>query len=902
MARRKRIAVLMSQLEEQYQNGFIEGFFSQAFKYDYDVCVFASHQKEPESSIREVAEKNIFSLVNYDLFDAVVVLPDILQVSGLMMKIEKDLREKFKGKVVYVDRESSEFPYVMMKHYDPIYRLVSHLIEVHGYKDIAFVTGHKWHIHSKERLQAFMDCMEDHGLEVPEDHIYFGDYWYTGGVTVVEDMIREGRKIPEAIACANDYMAIAVAETFVKHGYRVPEDVAVVGYDSVKEGQTCPAPITSIGLPTKDFGGHIASCIHALVEGKEMPEFVNREPIFKGSSCGCHNESINAQMLIHQSWDLVDSRKNYFASFNRLTEDLVLQSTFKGLIDAIQTYSYQIREFELFALCLNDVWVNDSPISETVIKQGYTKYMAPVLKCGPTGKGADIVDYNARFLCTDLIPDLHEECDHPRSFIFTPVFFDDITFGYSVLSYGDVPKAYSENYYMWMRSVMTAMECYRRNTGAKQNSEHMEDLEISDSLTGMFNYKGFVKHAKPMIERSTSINNYISILAMDLEGLEKINSKYGRKEGDQAIHDFAFLVFGSVDEGAMCCRLGNDELLIAELTDQETSEHIMKVQSRIIEAMDKLNAQKDRKYELKAYFGNATAKAGNLSQMEDLVNIAVSNKNGNKASEQKLKQSADFNAEDIAQAKLVKKILDENLFTYNFQPIVNAQDGSIYSYEALMRSKTEKFVSPLDIIKYAEYLGRLLDVEKATFFNVLNFMENHRDEFEGKKVFINSIPGYQLNEKDSKTVAGKMSAFNGSIVVELTEKAEASDEYLSDMKDKFEKLGVETAVDDYGTGYSNIVNLLRYMPDYVKIDRMLLTGIQDNPHKQHFVKDIVLFAHDNHFKVLAEGVETVEELETVIKLGVDLIQGYYTARPSATVLQEIDGEIVEQIKTFAASI
>lgn len=91
------------------------------------------------------------------------------------------------------------------------------------------------------------------------------------------------------------------------------------------------------------------------------------------------------------------------------------------------------------------------------------------------------------------------------------------------------------------------------------------------------------------------------------------------------------------------------------------------------------------------------------------------------------------------------------------------------------------------------------------------------------------------------------------------------------------------------------MNLLRYMPNYVKVDRMLLTGIQDNPQKQHFVKDIVIFAHENHFQVLAEGVETSQELETVIRLGVDLIQGYYTAKPNPEILTSIDRKVQEEI-------
>jgi hypothetical protein len=114
-------------------------------------------------------------------------------------------------------------------------------------------------------------------------------------------------------------------------------------------------------------------------------------------------------------------------------------------------------------------------------------------------------------------------------------------------------------------------------------------------------------------------------------------------------------------------------------------------------------------------------------------------------------------------------------------------------------------------------------------------------------------------------------------------------------------MNIETAIDDYGAGYSNVNNLLRYMPRYVKIDRMLITEIQDNPQKQHFVRDIIEFAHDNDVLALAEGVETTRELKEAIKLGVDLIQGYYTAKPAAIPLDGISPTIVAEIIQYSQS-
>jgi EAL domain-containing protein (putative c-di-GMP-specific phosphodiesterase class I) len=341
--------------------------------------------------------------------------------------------------------------------------------------------------------------------------------------------------------------------------------------------------------------------------------------------------------------------------------------------------------------------------------------------------------------------------------------------------------------------------------------------------------------------------------------------------------------------------LGNDEFIVAQLTEEISSKLIHGIRRRLNVLIDKYNTSAGKPYKINIASGSSTARVNNMNEMEHLVNAAVSRKNGNKTKEMRMHNMSKLTDEEMKQTDIVKRLLDENRFSYHFQPIVDAHTGDIFAYEALMRADVTPYISPLLILKYAEHLGRMDEIEKATFMNVLKFVEEHEDEFDGKKIFINSIPGLKLPHDDVKAICDRLKNFSGQVVVEMTEQSEAEDAELDHKKHVYQELGVQVAVDDYGTGYSNIVNLLRYMPDYVKIDRMLLSGIQNNPQKQHFVKEIVEFAHDNDFLVLAEGVETVEELQTVITLGSDLIQGYYTERPNPVVMQEIDKKIKEEI-------
>ncbi len=259
---------------------------------------------------------------------------------------------------------------------------------------------------------------------------------------------------------------------------------------------------------------------------------------------------------------------------------------------------------------------------------------------------------------------------------------------------------------------------------------------------------------------------------------------------------------------------------------------------------------------------------------------------------------ATLSEQEITELKEANRIIDNNLFSYHFQPIVSVATGEIFSYEALMRPQSDILKSPLQIIEYADMRNRLNDIERATLFNILGILEKDPDILHGRKVFINSIPGTVLPEPERSKVDELLTRHNDVAVIEITEKSELDEGDYREFKKRLESIGVQTAIDDYGTGYSNVQNLLRYMPDYVKIDRSLLSGMQNDSKKKHFVREIIDFCHSNKILALAEGVETSEELRAVILLGADLIQGFYTAKPAAKPMDMIPFDIREEIKNY----
>lgn len=254
---------------------------------------------------------------------------------------------------------------------------------------------------------------------------------------------------------------------------------------------------------------------------------------------------------------------------------------------------------------------------------------------------------------------------------------------------------------------------------------------------------------------------------------------------------------------------------------------------------------------------------------------------------------------DIESIRAFSELLDKNLFTYHFQPIVSSSTGEIVAYEALMRTKGNIALNPLQILNCAKNFGRLYDIEKATLKNTLKYLSKHQLDFENRRLYINSISSHALDDKDFYAIVNDYGELLEKVVIEMTEQTEISEDDLDRIRVRLEKNNMSLAIDDYGTGYSNTSNLLRYDPEVVKIERSLISGIDQNPKAQKIVSKMVEYFHSSGYTALAEGVETSEELKTMIYFGVDLIQGYYVSKPKPVLIHDISENIREEIVAYS---
>jgi len=247
----------------------------------------------------------------------------------------------------------------------------------------------------------------------------------------------------------------------------------------------------------------------------------------------------------------------------------------------------------------------------------------------------------------------------------------------------------------------------------------------------------------------------------------------------------------------------------------------------------------------------------------------------------------------------LRKLIEQENVRYHFQPIYSAETARPAAYEALMRVDMPSIKSPDVVLRLAAAEGSQYQIERITMFKAT---EAYRELLRNGQVvkdamlFINSQPDQCLTDKDALQYHERFSELQDRVVLEITE-----DEYLGldalEVKRKYPGFSGNFALDDYGSGYNGEKNLLLLQPRFVKVDVVFIRGIDSNPDRQQLVSSLVTYAHGRGMKVVAEGIETAEELQKVLELGVDLFQGYFLAKPAA-VPGAIAPQAEEIIKAF----
>lgn len=632
--KRRCIAVVLSEICEMYQSMLIDGIRKKAAEVGYNVAVFASFfSRRVDSPLNEIGENRIFSLINYDLFDGFIIVPNSLESPGVLESIEASMKKTGKP-VVYIDKESDDFYSVCSDDYSSFKIITNHLIRDHGFTKINCITGYPGLNLSELRLQGYKDALLENGIAVEEDRYTYGDFWRVAPVQFAEHMFTCGLDLPQAVVCANDTMAIALCEALHERGLKVPEDIAVTGFDRLVEGKVFRPQLSSLEPSMSEIGKEAVNLIINVINKRNVDKIYYVPGTFYPSeSCGCASESNEQDRANIDMLSKSTEMMQYFINSIYMSEHLQESKDVDDLFARLAQYVHLLNDIKSLYIFLNDNWdiLQDH---NSAINKPTPIYSETVNTKFTLNFGEHIDDFYS-FPSEIMFPPLFYNSLSVETYFIFPLNFQDKTFGYSVCSYPPDVKAPDAIFRNWIKYLSNALEHLSSKQHLEWALKRLERMSEMDSLTGVYNRHGYENRVHRMFDIAKEKSEDFLIIMGDLDCLKMINDNYGHAEGDNAIRIIAKALQNSFTEDEACARIGGDEFIMFGCGSFD-EEKLKSYPVRIQEYLDHYNTNSSKPYLIGISLGIYCQKVTKDSTLEEWIEKADDNMYANKKSKVKV--------------------------------------------------------------------------------------------------------------------------------------------------------------------------------------------------------------------------------------------------------------------------
>lgn len=562
----KIIAVCMCKVYDERNYRIIRALNNFAVENDYRLFVYHTCSDLYWKTLSEKGEQSVFDLIDYNITDAVVTFEEGVYAENVMTKIRMDAAQYGKP-VISVGVEHDDCISIKFGYAKGFEQVVRHVIEQHGVRDIGFIAGRKDEEHSEERIAVFRKLLEEYDIPFRNDVFYYGDYWSVPALKAVDDMI-EKNKVPRAIICANDMMAIAAGAEFQRRGYKIPEDIIITGFDGSEEANFCTPMLTTSGC----------------------------EPSVEQINTGEHIRILRDRMNRYQDEERV---------LYELAVNIMNCETPKTLATLLKEYA-----FGDMAVVVNGDFFDERKDPRVSNREPLFSDKMILLR----SRAVEDRDIPQPFDRTNIIPDIENIMDYKVPLIFSALAYIGIPLGYACFYFPVMLNEYFK-IPLYVNSLNTALGSFRSVTYQKYMTKHIEEMYRHDMLTGLYNRTGFYNALETLPRRNDQLALVVSV---DVDGLKYINDNFGHEAGDYAIRAAANAIDSVSIENKVCGRFGGDELALFAIVDTDLAEQ---VKEEIKDKMAELNRRSGRSYVLSVSVGAAIAPVENF-WFDDVMHIA----------------------------------------------------------------------------------------------------------------------------------------------------------------------------------------------------------------------------------------------------------------------------------------
>ena len=555
------------------------------------------------------SETSVFDLIDFHVTDVLIIMEEKIKSKAVTAKLISRAH-MYHVPVIVVDGSAEDAATVRYDYARGFEQIVRHVIDVHGARQLHFMGGSPGNPFSEERLKVFRKILAEKGLPFNNKSVSYGYFWAKPAKAATEELIRSG-SLPDAVVCATDIMAINAASVLLEHGYRIPEDIIVTGFDGIDEILFSTPTITSARCGTTGFATAVyQAAIDCLQYGQTTREYLVEPSLLLHVSCGCNCEAAGS------SPERLHSFNDRFYRYQDDNRTLALMSERLQKSHSLLEASWALYDPTLQDMCC----IIDNRCGDDTIN---------LLEVGETCPSED--DTMLLFFDTDeekfvqrpfqknqIIPDLERHINEGYPLIFNSMTFMNVPLGYCCFYFRD----YELTDYCKLPQIITMLSFGIGGFITRQYQRYLmrriEEIYQYDALTGLHNRISFNKAFEALKIRHSDEPTPVTIILADLDGLKRINDNYGHAAGDQAIEAVAHALQNSCPSGTLCVRFGGDEMIAVVPGEYDTQQ----LDAQIRTTLEKFNKASGLPFPVSTSLGIHTTMLTEELDLEKMLKFA----------------------------------------------------------------------------------------------------------------------------------------------------------------------------------------------------------------------------------------------------------------------------------------
>lgn len=582
---KRKIAVFANAWSEKNLSDALEGIKCVAKEKDIDLFVFLSHAAPGMNANEQREEKRIYQLPDFRDFDGLIVFSSTMNFDDLVIDA-RDRAAEARIPAISIGSKVDGMVSVEMSNKATMRELVEHLVTCHEVSDVEFIAGSKGSENSDARVDAWREVFEEHNLETNEERVHYTDWSTREAIVVVEEILaRRKENLPDAIICANDFIAMGVSGLLNEVGIRMPEDIIVTGYDYTYDGQVFSPALCTVGQNDYLVGQTAAEKLINMISGGVEENVVINNIFINNQSCGCEREGLDELRIKECNTRYYNRIKalEFGWSNSWISHSLLKSPKPEDIRENLDEYLGRSKIFNngtTYILEDAKAKLYFADKKEEAAAGGYSDEL-DVLAAVERRSRVPGNKINKR----ELIPGYKKVDGDSKLYMFMPIHFMDGVFGYAVVEDWLVGIS-TGKIKIFLDSFNQAVEKLEQNIKLENLNELLQDLYTKDSLTGLYNRFGFNSEGVLLFNRCKANNSKMVLMFVDINRMKLINDYYGHLQGDMAIKTVAEVIRNSIPQEFKAIRFGGDEFLI--VGEYEDEDGIKTIQQNIMDGVKNL--------------------------------------------------------------------------------------------------------------------------------------------------------------------------------------------------------------------------------------------------------------------------------------------------------------------------